>query len=909
MDPLSRPSALLTVGEVQRSLYPLRAAADRVGKQVEEFAETLDRLSARNHQKPKRDCRDVLPLVLSYKKIAHDTVEQLKKTHTHEKHHQPSRTKRRLRSSNGSSTPLSTYVQDDFDSSFQTKLEDLKIWEQEEQTWDLLGLLLQVDYPIPQPNTQRPEFDQGLLRPCKGSNLHRYSSEKEVWDRFLGDDDLAWERHTVVEWLKRCANSSGQDIELVVKELEADADRGSGLESHSWLYTKEAIKGQKRLRAFPQVLDPQTPGIDEMLLNADQTNSLITQLDPDAITRQGRGLEKQDHYFERAIWLACWEMIRRGKSWDSVREWCQERVEGWRAIAMRGDPRVSSPKDNTHTYDKTLAANWLSRALWRKTCALAAKRGGIDKYECAVYGVLSGYLPSVKTVCESWDDYLFAHYNSYLLRQFDRYVKTNFPDRLPKSLVEKYGCFKISVAAGRAAEPADQIIKRMKILVRTNKEARQPFKNLQGSLIAKDFDEFLYKQGNQLARSANTSDKKKVLPYVIAHEPEDTVNVSITMDDHDLLRIVTHTIFIFQDLGLGADDVNRQIATENFVVAYMDYLRQAGKQQLLPIYAARLSPGRANNCLGRQLAFIQESKERQTLIRLMERSGIDVLGVLNRQLLLIIKDSEPDHATSTTYPRLHILEPTKEEKSFIHPVRKGFIGNSITGEQQGLISAFEWYLLLEDHWQQTLTIGTVLYKHLLRKYSLIDVDFAGTNNICVGMESLAAARELSKAVTFSSISKCKTKRILGREQDISQTLDNSDDEGESNSGIRITRSHHSRSQRQIRNSTVCRTHEERLLLLEQSKTFRDFEALFAVLDAMEKWKEIADEASRYAINKHFRYRFANYRKSYSDSRKDARGWKVALQKSHENLETLIDPLLHGWLQCPRDGIPPASIPL
>lgn len=117
----------------------------------------------------------------------------------------------------------------------------------------------------------------------------------------------------------------------------------------------------------------------------------------------------------------------------------------------------------------------------------------------------------------------------------------------------------------------------------------------------------------------------------------------------------------------------------------------------------------------------------------------------------------------------------------------------------------------------------------------------------VGTRSLAAARELSKTVTFSNISLSKTQEILGQTQDISQTLEVSDDEGEPNTGIGRTRSRQGHGQRRRRSSSARRFHNERQLLLEQSRSFRDFEALFAVLSAVEEWKTIADDISKYAL--------------------------------------------------------------
>lgn len=174
-----------------------------------------------------------------------------------------------------------------------TTLDDLERWEQEEQTWHLLGLMLQVEYPSCDSNQRTEPFDERLVRPSKGTEVHQYSSENDVWTRFLAHDDQAWERHTVVEWLKTCASESGQDIEKVFQDLEAGADRGSGLWAHSWLYTKEAIKGQKRLRSWPQALAPDSPGLDASLRSSDGSTGLVTELDPDAVTRQVGAWKRQ----------------------------------------------------------------------------------------------------------------------------------------------------------------------------------------------------------------------------------------------------------------------------------------------------------------------------------------------------------------------------------------------------------------------------------------------------------------------------------------------------------------------------------------------------------------------------------------------------------------------------------------
>lgn len=823
-----------TVSDVHRALHPLQATADRVGKQVEEFAENLDRLSSRSKRRIEKGSRDVLPLVDAYKRIAKDTVRRLRSLHALERQQQLSKkTKRSFRNSSVKSSPGPIPAENGKDHNAMTSVEDLKRWELEEQTWDLVAIMLQVGDPKVGMTMANQDGESRLARPSADTEVHRYSSEKDIWNMFLASDDQAWERHAVVEWLKKCADNSGQDIDQVVKELELDADRGSGLWAHSWLYSKEAIKFQKRLRSWPQALEPDDPGLQTSLMNSEKTKSLVTQLDPDAITRQDRSLEQQDYFFERATWLACWEMLRRGRDWDYMRDWCQERGEGWRAAAMRGDSRNAR-------FPTSAPASWQSQVLWRKVCAFAAKDGSIDEYENGVYGVLSGYLPSVLKVSRSWDDYLFAHYNSYLLHSFDRYLSSRFPDRVPATLKDKHGSLNFSVFGGQRAQSGNQIVENMKHLETTRKEAREPLKMLQGSLIAQTFDDFVFKHGVRLTQAANAEGRSKILePFGNDQILEGSVTAPISTADYDFLRLITHIIFLFQDLGFQFGEGQRRSAMESIIVAYVDYLSKAGKQQLLPLYASRLSYQTSVVCLGRQLPAIQDRRERQIMISLMKQTGIDVPGVLGMQLQLIIADTS---LPQSKWPALRILEQASKDASSVRPIQTGFIGDEVTDDQEDLIHGFEWYLLLDHHWQQTMAVGVVIYKHFLRKSIEDDSTDSAYIKIHLDSNGLAAARRLSRTVPFSTISLRKTNDVLGKSVDISKSEVSSDDEGDPATILQNTRSRHARSSQPAGTPSAKLANGDRELMLSQASTFRDFENLFAALDAMEEWKDSADEA-------------------------------------------------------------------
>ena len=802
-----------TVNDVRRALHPLQATADRLGKQVENFAMTLDRLNNKRQKTPHPDCRYTLPHVREYQKIANETAAQLRKSISPEKRrHLAKQSKKTLRRSSTRSNTGSAQ---------EKVLEDLKRWEEEEQTWDLLGSMLQVEYPVPE--NERSTLKQffrdspNLVRRTQNDELHRYSSEKEVWDNYLASDNQAWEQYTVLEWLKKCADQSGQDIDEVAEELESEADRGSGLSAPSWLYTKEAIKGQKRLRSWPKALQPDGPGLDTSLVNALRTEPLVTQLDPDAISRQGRHLEKQDQFFERAIWLACWEMLRRGKKWDFVHSWLQERGELWRSTAMRGDLHMLTSS----------SGNWQARFLWRKTCAIAAREGANDDYENAFYGVLSGYLPSVEKVSRGWDDHLFAHYNSFLLRTFEKYIKTHFAERCPSALAVKSGAFDFSIFGGQRPESGNQIVELMKGHPDTKQEAAEPLKMLQGSLIARSFDQYIFTHGVRLTRAANAAGESKILTALPVSLLEGTGHTApITMQDYDMLRMLTHIIFVFQDVGFHLPRGPRLFAVESIIVAYIDFLGKAGKQQMLPLYASRLSPERCITCLARQLPLVLETSERQMMMKLMKKYKIDVSSVLAMQLQLIIEDSPVDPNIYGNFPALKILEAESPDESMPRQIKARFIGEEITDEQYDLIHGLEWFMLLEGHWKVSMIIGATIYKYFLR------------------IGALAAARLLSRNSTFSNFSLCKTQAILGYVVDISKHDGFGEDEAASRTLSRKTRSKGSRKQQAPSSIPPERIKNEREILLDQSKSFRDLENLFVALDAMEAWKELATEAQK-----------------------------------------------------------------
>ena len=588
----------------------------------------------------------------------------------------------------------------------QTTLEDLERWEQEAHSWDLLRRLVKHRFAPPDSEKKPTESRR---------NLNRYSSEREVWEDFLESDNLALERRTVLQWLKDTAEETGEDIDVLVHDLQQNAERGDII-AHGWIHTKAAIKNQKRLRSWPQPLDPTSSEVERVHLNSVGTEALITHLDPDAMTRQGRKLEAQDEYFERAIWLGCYEMLRRGKDPAEIREWCAERTEIWRAVSMSGLP------DEIQVDSSDEIGDAASNVLWRRMCFSLARKGGGDDYERAVYGILSGDISSVEPVCRSWDDFVFAHYNALLRTQFDTHIQNLFPQSAISSTASNFGSFD-AVQFHRDSETAGRrLVESLKTDTRISGETSHPMKMLQGVLIANQFDHFIYQQGLALSKLANADGPSNLIPSMEEQPENEDINRYVALDDHDSLRVLAHMLLVFISLGVDLGGAIRRTVIENVIVSYISFLRLAGKEELIPLYCSQLSGSRRYATLCRNLIDVTDHEQRVTQIKLMRELGLDVQQFVKYQSRYLFADYPDPTDRTGEYPaagKFKLLEDSLDDTG--RKVRKDFFGDDIEKVERIdmlLIRSLEWYLLVDGLWSETFIIGTMLYLRFFSEYPM-----------------------------------------------------------------------------------------------------------------------------------------------------------------------------------------------
>lgn len=697
--------------------------ADRVGKEVEKFAERVDHWHTHGNDTPRAKYQSTVKMVGKFRDVAESNVKELKRAYAAENKGELERSIRRRIQTMGDSgdsnaqTLFGQSLQKGLPSSTgadSSHLRDLRGWQEELATWELVRLMIEQHHQEPESDAAAEK--QRKLRKVGGNG--QYNPHSEIWDRFILEDDKAKEKAIVLRWLEQTARNDRSDIELITAELEGQSGKGAHTWTSGWLDTKSKIKQAKRLEGTDKPLDPDTT----TLKTADRTQDLVTQLDPDGPARQKRALEKSDDYYERALWMVCYEMLRRGMSWKEICDWAQERNEAWRGVSIgaayeahpNGGPNVAGP---TAGY------------LFRRMCFYAA-RGARIPYEGAVYGLLSGDLKQVQAVCQqSWDDHLHAHYNALLLSRFDTYLQRNYPHKVSQSLTQKFVFQDAVVNIGEWEHASQKVVGLLKQQKSTERQAVSPSKLIQGALIAGDFEELLIKIGTSFA---DLFEKDTRTVNLVLHPDTDPSNPgpaaaegdrrftaeqyyqAFASDPH-AFRVAVHTGIALR-CGIDAfpaRDVNdpTYFAIDNVIAAYIEFLRTSKRIQLIPLYAAQLQEERSAHLLARVVPNIKNTEEQRRCVHLMEQYRIDVVEVVAQTFLFASKhsgfthfDEEDNTVISNPITRFNILERTGNHDFGLWPgyrIQQEFSGSVIEEKEDAIIEALQWYHYTGNDYERT----------------------------------------------------------------------------------------------------------------------------------------------------------------------------------------------------------------
>ncbi|WBW75453.1 nucleoporin Nup107 [Schizosaccharomyces osmophilus] len=391
---------------------------------------------------------------------------------------------------------------------------------------------------------------------------HMFSSIAVLEEEFYSKHPAAFENHLVFNWLR--------DSPVQEPDIEIRGNR--------WFYTRENIKKNTRKHS------------NFILDKKDESN--VSNLDPDADIRDERRLDEKDDNYDRQFIRAAFSLYRAG-DFEGLLDLCRKSGNYWRSASLQGafEYRNSVIDEALHT--ETLGNK--RKELWRRACFALTKNKRTDAYERALYGALCGDLKSVLNVCTSWEDALWAYYNSMNQYNLDVYLSDKIPQpdtHLPP----------IDSGIGLSPETIFEALDQYP-LEEIRNSAAHPLRRLQAYTILNQVDRL----------------------FTLAHEQLEAVRAGNTEGILELtspssLRIMVHQLLFMQIAGIHVD----AYISDSIIQSYIELLASAKKNSLVPLYIPFLSDHVQYEAYARFLSFIEDANSRLEQLKLAKKFQLDI---------------------------------------------------------------------------------------------------------------------------------------------------------------------------------------------------------------------------------------------------------------------------------------------
>lgn len=302
-------------------------------------------------------------------------------------------------------------------------------------------------------------------------------------------------------------------------------------------------------------------------------------------------------------------------------------------------------------------------------------------------------------MCRSWEDHLFAHLNSIIETQYYNFLATNH--RVPTT-VQRFSIYDaVQHHGGVDSKFLPRIIDTLHHNITVHEEAGEPQRILQGSLISDRLADILAELSRQLDAAKKNSE----------YEPsiDETDMKGVNISDFRLLRVVVHIVLVLKSLGLGFTSTSQEWRhAENVIAGYMDALAQLGKYELVPLYAGHISKHRASEVMGVILVKVTDEQTRIRLLGLMRNYDIDIPETLRHIMINVFEYTEASY----------LQIPLPSWTGILNPTIGIYDAEAVTSEDEALIRALEWMLLVPPLKGQMMQDGCTVYTRFLGKYQL-----------------------------------------------------------------------------------------------------------------------------------------------------------------------------------------------
>ena len=707
-------SPLSPNGDAAHTLIPLQETADRVGYEVEQFAEKLDQWRSSTKASTAPDSDAALDFVNECGAIAQSTLDHLEANF------------------DGAVPPYDHGAQQETD-----------LWQDEVNTWKLLLKVLGSGYAGTQSNTAKEDLD------FDDAN-DRFTADGQSFKHFIKNDKEGRARYMIIKWLEETADLTigGMPTPEFIAQNEDETDSAS----QGWLQSREQIKNKKRLRPWDTNIRSYIPDIYAKTSG----EPLINQLDPDAPSRSGLALDDSDAALENSFWSTCWEMLRKGLPLDVIRSCCEARNEHILPFIMATYPVGEESSQ--------LAPSIETRHRWRKACLEAARHGGPNLHERAVFGLLGGDLRSVERVSKTWEDFLFARYNALLLAQYGAHLRKTFSDFIPPASTYRFG----DQDSLDVRQTGQDILSALQSDPSSRLDTTNIFRVIQSRILCHNLQDFMIQHGTAISQksSQNQSNDMSELAYASGVSRGSEIELRTSLKENvSALRFAAHAFIVLHSLRVSFGGPEAEQAAQNVLIAYIQTLLRAGKIDLIPLYASYLSQRMSVLTMAKVITVLLDKEQRMDYIDLMNRYNMDAMGVLETQYDLALRENP---LLARDEPTWNLLEPRREEGAPLRAISHRSDDNVTKGEEMVLMSV-QLFTRIDGFWFQTFKAMIDAAERLLGKSipsPTARILSSAYTDVLPASGRMHAAAMLFKQNPRNQVSLSKSKQCLNLDQGV-----------------------------------------------------------------------------------------------------------------------------------------------
>ncbi|PWA00812.1 hypothetical protein BB558_003114 [Smittium angustum] len=409
---------------------------------------------------------------------------------------------------------------------------------------------------------------------------------------------------------------------------------------------------------------------------------LVSQLDPDAPSRQKRNLAVEDQEYERFMLRTLYEHVRRGNLKEAIML-CVNNGEPWRAASLRGgiyffdteiDEITTTQDDNPNRISnrklRQTGGN-INRSLWKEMCSALSTDTSMDTYERALYAALCGRLDEVIEVCVSWEDRLWAEINSMIENQNEKI----FQESQSIFTMAKSSGIRLQPQKTEPAESIEQVFSRIKN--ESSPEVKMlsldPFREIQTAIICNTLNETIISYSEHLRENGKDS-----------------------IDLH-ILRFLVHLVLVLNDVKIPID----QMAGDTIISAYTQRLASSSHKALVAMYSSKLPGSMPDILYSEFLSQLESTTEaRAVYIQLAEQYKLNIVAIAKNTALKILEK----------YTSEGIIDNDKHLREFVLTS----VNEPLTKAEMSQVQAIEW---LTFH-QELYTFALVQAVSLARRFLL-----------------------------------------------------------------------------------------------------------------------------------------------------------------------------------------------